>query len=257
MDRTAYPFLETKIHALKETDLHAIVQEAVVSGKQTVLGYHNMHSLHVMQHHAGMRQFYERADYVHVDGMPLIWIARALGLPVRRENRLTSLDWLPSLLQFCSENGLRVFFMGSAPGFADKAAAYFEQRVPGLQIAAHHGYFDTTRDSVENDTVLDRIQRFDPHLVLVGMGMPRQEIWVEENRERLNAAVVWCLGGFLDYYAGVVPTPPRWLGPLGLEWLFRLMSEPKRLWRRYLLEPWSVVRLLLRNRRTGRDKGGM
>jgi N-acetylglucosaminyldiphosphoundecaprenol N-acetyl-beta-D-mannosaminyltransferase len=79
---------------------------------------------------------------------------------------------------------------------------------------------------------------------MVGMGMPRQEVWVLENREDIDARALFCCGALMDYVAGEIPTPPRWIGRLGFEWLYRLLSEPSRLWRRYLLEPWSVMERL-------------
>ena len=88
--------------------------------------------------------------------------------------------------------------------------------------------------------MLAQIRDYAPDVLMVGMGMPRQEIWIEENLKDIFATAIFCCGGLMDLVAGEIPTPPRWLGPLGLEWLFRLFSQPVRTWRRYLLEPWFI-----------------
>jgi N-acetylglucosaminyldiphosphoundecaprenol N-acetyl-beta-D-mannosaminyltransferase len=102
-------------------------------------------------------------------------------------------------------------------------------------------------DGSENKSVLQQIADFQPHLLMVGMGMPRQELWIEANLNAIQANVILATGAVLDYVAGVIPTPPRWSGPLGLEWAFRLASEPKRLTPRYLIEPWTILRVIARD----------
>jgi N-acetylglucosaminyldiphosphoundecaprenol N-acetyl-beta-D-mannosaminyltransferase len=108
-------------------------------------------------------------------------------------------------------------------------------------MRTHHGFFDTTPGSMESVAVLEAIRAFRPHILLVCMGMPRQEYWIQDNWERIHANAVLPMGAALDYWAGVIPTPPRWMGRMGLEWLCRLLSEPRRLWRRYLVEPWALL----------------
>jgi N-acetylglucosaminyldiphosphoundecaprenol N-acetyl-beta-D-mannosaminyltransferase len=108
------------------------------------------------------------------------------------------------------------------------------------------GYFDPTQNSAENQAVLDSIRSFHPNVLLVGMGMPRQETWLLENLDGINTNAVYCCGAMMDYLTGNIPTPPRWMGQIGLEWLYRLLSEPNRLWRRYLVEPWTVLGIVAR-----------
>ena len=256
MSPTAYSFLGVTVHDLALDGLKALVREAVDMDRKCVIGNHNLHSLYIFHHDPAFRKFYERADYVHVDGMPLIWAGKLLGYPLTRENRLTSVDWLGPVLMECAAKNLRVFFLGSRPGVAQKAAAHFVAGIPDLQVETHHGYFNADVGSVENEQVLRLINGYRPHVLMVGMGMPHQERWLSENIDRLEVNVAWSLGAFMDYFAGAVPTPPRWMGRLGLEWLYRLLSEPKRLWRRYFLEPpfvlWLLAGQTLRRRRSQR-----
>jgi N-acetylglucosaminyldiphosphoundecaprenol N-acetyl-beta-D-mannosaminyltransferase len=108
---------------------------------------------------------------------------------------------------------------------------------------ASHGYFDPGGE--ENERVLRAIEAFAPDVLLVGMGMPRQEHWIMDNLDRLGSTVLLPCGASIDYVAGEIPTPPRWAGRWGLEWLYRLLAEPGRLWKRYLIEPWFLGYLLV------------
>lgn len=245
MKPPAHSFLGVTVHALTLPGLENLVDEAAAGEGRRVAGYHNLHSLYLYHHDPLFREFYERADYVHADGMSLVALGRLLGHPLSRENRLTSVDWLGPVLRRCSEKDLRVFFLGSKPGVAEKAATRFAREVPGLRARTRHGYFDIAPGSEENRRLVAEINAYRPHLLMVGMGMPRQERWILDNIDALDANLVWSMGAFLDYFGGAASTPPRWMGRLGLEWLYRLLSEPRRLWRRYLVEPWFVVLRLL------------
>jgi N-acetylglucosaminyldiphosphoundecaprenol N-acetyl-beta-D-mannosaminyltransferase len=119
-------------------------------------------------------------------------------------------------------------------------------RYAGLQIRTHHGHFNAEQAGLENQAVLAEVKAYAPDVLMIGMGMPRQEIWILENQKDIDARTVFCCGALMDYVAGEIPTPPRWIGHLGFEWLYRLLSEPARLWQRYLLEPWSVMGQLTR-----------
>jgi N-acetylglucosaminyldiphosphoundecaprenol N-acetyl-beta-D-mannosaminyltransferase len=233
--------------------LEEIVVDAVVNRRGWIIANHNLHSVYLYHHDAGLRDFYAEAAVVHVDGMGLVFLGQLLGLWISPTERLTPLDWIRPLLADAQRRSWRAFYLGSRPGVADRGAAILKAEFPGLSLETAHGYFDAERESAENRAVVETINRFAPDLLLVGMGMPRQERWIYENREALDASAIFNVGGLMDYIAGETPTPPRWMGRVGLEWLFRLGSDPARLWRRYLVEPWFVMKIflaeLLRNRR--------
>lgn len=238
--------LGVKIDALTIPALNAFVREAVTRGERWIIANHNLHSVYLYHRDPKMRAFYERAMVAHIDGMALVFLGRLLGLPLQRDHRVTYVDWVWPLLAEAARRGWRVFYLGSKPGVAERGAEILRQKIPSLQLSTAHGYFNACSHSPENRAVLQRISASRPHVLMVGMGMPRQERWILENLECIHANVILTAGACMDYLAGVVPTPPRWLGRLGLEWLYRLISEPKRLWRRYLLEPWFVLGLVVR-----------
>lgn len=233
--------LGVRVHLMTVEQMLHRIEEATAGRGRVVIGHHNLHSVHLHHRSAAVRRFYGRADHVFVDGMPLVWWGRLLGLPLRREHRMTSVDWFLPLLQRMAERRRRVFMLGSRPEVAARAAEQLRRRCPGLLFELHHGYFDAAPGSAENQAILARIEAFRPDLLLVGMGMPRQEEWIADNLEHLDVGAALNLGAFLDYVAGAVPTPPRWAARLGFEWLARLIAEPRRLSHRYLVEPWSLL----------------
>ena len=242
------------VNALSIPQLNTLIAEAIERNQRWIIANHNLHSVYLYHHDAKMRGFYAKADYTHVDGMALVFLGRLLGLPLRREHRVTYADWLDPLIAEAAQQGWRVFYLGSKPGVAEEGARILQQRFPSLQIATAHGYFDPHPDSKENQAALAAIEAYQPHVLMVGMSMPRQEHWMLDNLNSLSANVILPSGAAIDYIAGAVPTPPRWAGRWGLEWLFRLIAEPKRLWRRYLVEPWFLLRLLLADRLTQHNK---
>jgi N-acetylglucosaminyldiphosphoundecaprenol N-acetyl-beta-D-mannosaminyltransferase len=246
-DRERYEMLGVWVNRLTVDDLYEVIEESVEAGGRTVIGNHNLHSIVVHHRDPGMREFYRHVGYVFIDGMPIVWTGRLLGMPMQREHRMTSVDWLRPCLQRAAEKGWRVFFVGSKPEVAARAVEVLRQEIPGLVIDAEHGYFDIARGSEGSRHVLRRIRDFRTDLLLVGMGMPRQEHWIANELDGIEAKVVMNLGAVMDYVAGAVPTPPRWMARLGFEWLARLAAEPRRLGYRYLVEPWYLVPHLARD----------
>lgn len=239
-------FLKIVVHPLTIPELNDFIAQACTANqRRCIVANHNLHSVYLTQRNDAMAAFYAKADRIHIDGMGVVLLARLAGVPLQRWMRVTYIDWLPKLLARAAKDGWKVFYLGSKPGVAELGARYFRRMFPGLQLATHHGYFDTLS---ETGSIISLIDKYEPNVLLVGMGMPRQEQWIAENYERLSSNVILTAGAAMDYFAGVVARPPRWIGRLGFEWACRLVVEPRRLWKRYLVEPWSLLRLLLLER---------
>jgi len=236
-----FTLLGVVVDPLTIAELNERIAKAVARGERWIIAHHNLHSVYLHHRDPKMRAFFARAHVVHIDGMPLIYWARVLGYPVTKQHRVTYVDWVHPLMATATAEGWRVFYLGGKPGVAARAAEKLRRQYSGLVLETRHGYFTPE----ENDAVLEEIARFQPHVLMVGMGMPRQEHWVLDNLERISANAILTAGACFDYVAGVIPTPPRWMGRMGLEWLYRLWSEPRRLARRYLLEPWFLVPLVI------------
>ncbi len=172
------------------------------------------------------------ADLVIPDGMPLVWIQHGKG---RREaERVRANDLMISLCKYAEENGLSVGFYGAAQSVIDGIKMRAADDFPSLKIAyACSPPFRPLTDA-EDDQIVKNINAADPAFLFVGLGCPKQEIWMSAHRGSLRCVSLG-VGASFDFFAGNVRESPEWLGRLGLEWLFRLTQEPKRLWRRYLI----------------------
>lgn len=191
----------------------------------------NPELLYRAQHQKKLLDMIGRADLVTADGVGIVWACEVSGHPV--PERVTGIDLMLGLLERAGVNGLRVFFLGSAPGVAEAAAKKAEEMYPGLQVVGtYHGYFDNE----DNDKVIDAIVKASPHMVFVALGAPRQELWIDQNLSRLGNIVAMGVGGSLDVLSGNVERVPVWFQKRNLEWLGRLLNQPSR-WRRMLVLP--------------------
>jgi N-acetylglucosaminyldiphosphoundecaprenol N-acetyl-beta-D-mannosaminyltransferase len=194
--------------------------------------YVNAHVLNQSLEQPPLRAALHAADLVYCDGYGVRLAAKALDVQI--PHRMTGADWIWDLAMLCEPLGLSMYLLGSEPGFAAEAAARLLRRHPRLQIVGtHHGYFDL--DSAHGERVLEDVNARRPDILLVGMGTPKQELWVERHADTLDVGVLWTVGALFDYVSGRTPRAPGWLADNGLEWIFRLAIEPQRMWRRYLL----------------------
>ena len=189
------------------------------------------------------------ADLVVADGQPVVWASRLIGpgLP----ERVTGADLVPKLIAVAADRGLRIFLLGGRPGVARRAAQRIRAQTPGVEIV---GTADPPGTGAEGPAVLDGINDARPDILFVGWGAPRQELWLQRHRHDLDVGVGVAVGGSLDIVAGRLRRAPKWMQRYGLEWLFRLAREPRRLWRRYLLRDpmfaWYLIRDIRRSRRS-------
>lgn len=200
----------------------------VKNQEKKVIANQNMHSLYLCMKYPDLYHFINNQS-VHVDGMSLIFMANLFGYKLKRENRITYVDLLPKLLEMAQNKKYRVFILGGTKDSNSRGLEELYKRYPNLSLGGHDGY--------NLDNIISTVNNFNPHILLVGLGMPKQEFWLRDNITLLNCYVALPSGAIIDYVSGVSSTPPRWAGKLGLEWLFRLMCNPRYLWKRYLLEP--------------------
>ena len=211
----------------------------LTSGERRVLvGHHNLHSLYLCQCDADVQGFYRNCRTCYIDGVGALLLLRAAGIDTRGAQRFSLMDCLPEVLDWAQEERLSVFYLGASPGAVTKARQWFARRWPRLRISLHHGYLQSTALTASVNTQINKLK---PDVLLVGMGMPSQERWISAHYHALDVGVILQAGGTLDYYTGMQRRPPWALSRLGLAWLYRLLHNPRRLWRRYLLTPWSLL----------------
>jgi N-acetylglucosaminyldiphosphoundecaprenol N-acetyl-beta-D-mannosaminyltransferase len=236
-------------------ELHAEIARLVRAGRLGLVLNVNAHCLNLCNKDAALRDSLNGADVVFCDGAGVMLAARMLG--GRIPARITYAAWIWRLADFAAAEGFSLYFLGARPGVAQEAARRLRERYPGLRIVGiRHGYFDHSAGSAENEAILEEINAAAPDILLVGLGMPLQEVWLTQNRQRLDAGVALSGGAAFDYASRRVRRGPRLLTESGLEWLARLVQEPRRLWRRYLLgNPLFLLRVLrqLLRKTTGKD----
>jgi N-acetylglucosaminyldiphosphoundecaprenol N-acetyl-beta-D-mannosaminyltransferase len=220
------------------------IEGRVRTGGFTRLAGVNAAILVEAERHPEFHRAITTADFVTADGMSVVWASRCVrngGSPLVA--RVATPDIVDELLPRAVRHGWRVFLLGAGPNVADTAAARLRERFPGLALAgARDGYFEWNQ-SVD---VAEAIRAANADLLLVGMGSPRQELWLAEFGHLTGAKFALGVGGVLDILAGRARRAPRWMQYCGLEWFYRLIREPRRLWRRYLVGnvkfAWLVAR---------------
>ncbi|HEX4310025.1 MAG TPA: WecB/TagA/CpsF family glycosyltransferase [Acidobacteriaceae bacterium] len=210
----------------------------------TVVGP-NAHLVTMAEHDNRFAEAMQDADLAVPDGISVVFASRLLGVPI--PERVTGGDLMERMCAEAAHYGFRVFFLGGLPGAAVMAACNLRDRYPGLKVC---GTYDPPRgfevDSRELERMRSVINRCSPDLLCVAFGAPKQEIWMRENRAELRVGAVMAVGAAFDTQAGLRRRAPRWIQAIALEWLFRLLMEPGRLWRRYLIGNARFVLLVLR-----------
>ena len=229
-----------------EEVLH-FISGSIAAGRKALVANHNAHSLYLLRRDPQFAAYYQMADLVEVDSLPLLLWANGTGRRSRRFHRCTYLDWRDPFWTLAASRQWRVFYLGGAPGVAERARTALLGSWPQLTLEVRDGYFDMAEGQSPNAEVLAQIEAFAPDVLFVGMGMPRQELWIQQNFDRLPDCVILPVGAAFDYEAGVQKAAPRWMGRIGIEWLFRLFHDPRRLFSRYCVEPWFLIGLLFQD----------
>lgn len=203
-----------------------------------------VHTVMECQDDQALRAMINGASLVVPDGMPLVWIARLNGQ--RNVERVYGPDLMLSFCQVAAQRGYTNYLLGGAKGQPEVLAQQLTSEFPGLSIIGMHATPRRPLPEAENDAVIQEINRLNPDVVWVGTGTAFQDRWIAENRAYLNAPVLIGVGAAFDMHSGLVRQAPHWMQRVGLEWLFRLIQEPRRLWRRYLLgNPLFIAKLII------------
>lgn len=214
----------------------AEIQRRVDAATPTRVGFVNAHCANVAAGDPEYRRVLDAFDLVFADGSGVRLAGHILGAPVR--DNVNGTDLFPPLCASLERSGHGVFFLGAAPGVAERMVVTLRERFPRLVVAGHHhGYLgpeDTAR-------VLELVRASGARLLMVAMGVPQQEKWIAAHHAACGVPVVMGVGGLFDFYSGQIPRAPMWLRRRGLEWTWRLAQEPRRMWRRYLIGNWTFL----------------
>jgi N-acetylglucosaminyldiphosphoundecaprenol N-acetyl-beta-D-mannosaminyltransferase len=244
--------LGVNITPITVSELHCYLSTTIADKKRALVLHVNVHGLNLSVKYSWLRKFFNHAELVFCDGAGVMLAARILHSTI--PERITFADWTWKLAQHCEQERHSLFFLGARPGVALAAAERLKRKYPALRIVGiQHGYFDKTKNSRDNQLIVQMINALQPDILLVAFGMPLQERWLMENWEKLNVPIGLTGGAVFDYISGNLSRGPHWLTDNGMEWLARLYIEPRRLWRRYVLgNPLFVWRVLQQRIRSGK-----
>ncbi|MCG3196662.1 MAG: WecB/TagA/CpsF family glycosyltransferase [Candidatus Omnitrophica bacterium] len=247
---SAFDFLGVRIHRLDRAELLSCFERALEEPGQKRFAYLNVAVSNQSADDPRVGELLNRADLVYVDGAGIQLGCKLLGAWCPPRN--TGADFLPEVLELCARRGWSVGFLGGSPGAAERVRKIYMDRIPQLVINFVRDGYTGVADwqGCHQELLAAR-----PDLLLVGLGVPLQEEWIETHRTEFPVRLYWSVGALFEYDGGGLSRCPGWMGPLGLEWLYRLLMEPGRLWKRYLVgNPRFLLRCLC-SRWLGR--GGM
>ncbi|WP_406475387.1 WecB/TagA/CpsF family glycosyltransferase [Streptomyces sp. NBC_01615] len=221
--------------SISAVDPHMAVDEItgwIETGKRDYVCVTGVHGVMESQRDPALRRAYNASGLAVPDGMPMVWAGHRAGAHWMR--RVYGPDLMLSVLGRAAERGWSSFLYGGAPGVPELLGEQLVARFPGLKIAGAYSPPFRPLTAHESDAVVATINASGADLVWVGIGAPKQELWMAEHRSRLDALVLIGVGAAFDFHAGLKPQAPGWMQQSGLEWAYRLAKEPRRLWRRYL-----------------------
>lgn len=223
-----------RITLMRKSEILASIDRACQQNRRITVANYNTHAFNLSMQLPWFYSFLQQSELVHCDGAGILRGLRWLGLDIDREYRVSYTELMPELLEQCDRERRRIFLLGAKPSYLNAAVERLSEQYPNALFLGQDGYFDRNNLAV-NDAIVAAINEFKPHILIVGMGMPIQESWVQRYRDRLQVNAILVGGAVIDRLAGVVEDCPQWIADRELEWLYRLFREPKRLASRYLL----------------------
>lgn len=200
--------------------------------KPSIMLSANIHGFNQAYKNPWLMKLNNEAELVRNDSAGISLASKILGTPIK--DRMTWADFGWDLAAFCEKENLSMYFLGNKEGIAEEAKYRLQEKHPNLNVVGtHHGYFK--KEGEKNEAVVERINQLKPDILVVGFGMPLQERWIIENREKLNAGIIMTGGNCFNFLAGEESRAPEWMHENGLEWLYRFIKEPVRMFDRYII----------------------
>lgn len=241
-------FMNTKIDNLTMKEALDRIDELIKENKNAYVVTPNVDHIIQIERGGELVEVYKNADLILTDGKPLIWISKWYGTPIKE--KISGSDLFPRLCAMAAKRGYKMYFLGAAEGVAAKAANNLEKRFPGLQVV---GTYSPPFGFESNDAEMEKIKKMikdaEPHILIVGLGCPKQELFILHHKNELGVPISLGLGASLDFEAGNIKRAPKWMSAHGLEWMYRITQDPKRLAKRYLVDDRKIIRLAIKYKR--------
>lgn len=234
--------MNTEIDNLTMSEALDKIDELILENKNAYVVTPNVDHIVQLERGGEIVDVYKHADLILCDGKPLVWISKWYKTPIRE--KISGSDLFPRLCERAAQKGYKMFFLGAAEGVAAKAASNLERTFLGLDVCGVYSPpFGFEKDKEEMAKITKMIKDAAPQILIVGLGAPKQEKFIYENRAKLGVPVSLGLGASLDFEAGNIKRAPKWMADHGLEWFYRITQDPKRLAKRYLVDDRKIVKL--------------
>lgn len=238
-------FLNTEVDNVTMSEAVQKIEQLILTKKPSYVVTPNVDHIVKLETDKEFKEVYKDADLILTDGMPLIWISKIKKTPIKE--KVSGSDLFPEICKLAAEKGYKVFLLGAAEGVALKAAENLKNKYKGLNVVGTYSPsygFEKKEDEIKQ--IIEMINEVKPDILAVGLGAPKQEKFLYNYSERLNVPVSLAIGASIDFEAGNVERAPEWMQKSGLEWSYRLFKEPKRMFKRYLVDDMKIFRLLFK-----------
>ena len=241
------PLLNTYVNNVNMDEAIQAIEDMIAYEKKSYIVAINVDVVMKIENDSYLKEITDKADMVLVDGKPLEWIAKWHKRPIKA--KISGSDLVPLLCKRAAENGYSLFIIGGKEGIAEKAKQNLERDLPGIRIVGTYAPpFGFEKDAKELNRINRMISDVHPDLLVACFGCPKQEKWIYENISKYDAKVSVCAGATVDFLAGNVNRAPRWMSEHGLEWFYRFLQEPKRMFKRYFVDDVKIIGLIKKYR---------
>ena len=246
-DREKLRLLNAGYTNVNRRELLSMAVKDVESHKGSCLVFLNVDVVMKIERDSYLKKIVEEADYVVADGMPLVWISKLYGRPLRE--KISGSDFVPALCRYAEENHKTLFFAGGTERALEDARKNLESTYPDIEIAGTYSPpLGFEKHSEEIFRMNEAIKNARPDILVVCLGCPKQEKYIYENYKKYDAGISVCAGATIDFLSGRVRRCPAWMSRCGLEWLYRFSREPRRLFKRYFIDDPQILRLIWKYR---------
>ena len=240
-------FMNTEVDNLTMDETLVEIDKLIQANKNAYVVTPNVDHIVKLDRGGELCKVYKDADLILTDGKPLIWISKWYGTPIKE--KISGSDLFPLLCKMAAEKGYTMFLLGAAEGVAAKAARNLMKRYKGLNVVGTYSPpYGFEKDEIEMAKIENMIKNAHPHILIVGLGCPKQELFIHHNKERLEVPISLGLGASIDFEAGNIKRAPKWMADHGLEWVYRITQDPKRLAKRYLVDDIKILGLAIKYR---------
>lgn len=238
-------FLNTEIDNLTMYEAIDKAEELILKNKPSYVVTPNVDHIVKLEDDKEFQDVYKNANLILTDGMPLIWISKIKGNPIKE--KISGSDFFPKLCERAAQKGYSIFLLGAAEGVASKAAENLKKKYNGLNIVGTYSPsygFEKKADEIKE--IIKMINETKPDILAVGLGAPKQEKFLYKYKNQLNVPISLAIGASIDFEAGNVKRAPKIMQNIGLEWFYRLCKEPKRMFKRYIIDDFKIFKIFIK-----------